>query len=128
MDARGGRATVGTARLENGHGFDRPEIKTDRASHTQTKGHLEQTPAGRGLRAKGNRARMATGTLKMWNAERGYGFIADDAGGPDMLLHISALEAAGIDPANLRKGDRLSFEVEGTHDGRTMAGNVRRSG
>ena len=71
---------------------------------------------------------MATGTLKMWNAERGFGFIADDAGGPDMLLHISALEAAGIDPDNLRKGDRRSFEVEGTHDGRTMAGNVRRSG
>jgi hypothetical protein len=52
MDARGGRATVGAAGLENGHGFDRPEIKTDRASHTQAKGHLEQTPAGRGLKAK----------------------------------------------------------------------------
>src|SRR5258707_15673168 len=51
---------------------------------------------------------MPTGTLKMWNAERGYGFIADDAGGPDMFLHISALQAAGIDPENLRKGDRLS--------------------
>ena len=35
---------------------------------------------------------MATGTLKMWNAWRGYGFIGDDAGGPDVFLHISALE------------------------------------
>jgi cold shock CspA family protein len=35
---------------------------------------------------------MATGTLKMWNAERGYGFIGDDAGGPDVFLHISALD------------------------------------
>ena len=71
---------------------------------------------------------MPTGTLKMWNAERGFGFIGDDSGGPDIFLHISALQSAGIDPDNLRKGDRLSFEVEGTHDGRTMAGNVRRPG
>jgi hypothetical protein len=42
MDASGGRATLGAARLENGHCFDRPEIKTDRASHTQAKGDLEQ--------------------------------------------------------------------------------------
>jgi hypothetical protein len=53
MDARGGRAIVGAARLENGHGFDRPEIKTDRASHTQTKGHVEQTPTGRGAEGEG---------------------------------------------------------------------------
>ena len=46
---------------------------------------------------------MPTGTLKMWNAERGFGFIAVDAGGPDMFLHISALKAAGIDPDNLKK-------------------------
>ena len=55
---------------------------------------------------------MASGTLKMWNADRGYGFIADDSGGPDMFLHISALQAAGIDPENIRKGERLTFDVE----------------
>jgi CspA family cold shock protein len=70
---------------------------------------------------------MATGTLKMWNAERGYGFIVDDAGGPDVLLHITALQSAGIDTDGLRPGVRLTYEVEGTHDGRTMAGSVRRS-
>jgi hypothetical protein len=37
MDASGGRATLGAARLENGHSFDRPEIKTNRASHSQPK-------------------------------------------------------------------------------------------
>jgi hypothetical protein len=52
MDTCGGRATFGAIRLENGQSFDRPEIKTDRASHAQAKGHLEQTPAGRGLKAK----------------------------------------------------------------------------
>jgi len=71
---------------------------------------------------------MPTGTLKMWNADRGYGFIADDAGGPDTFLHTSALQAAGIDPDDIRKGDRLTFDVESTREGKTRAGNVRRTG
>ncbi len=71
---------------------------------------------------------MPTGKLKMWNVERGYGFIGDDAGGPDIFLHISALESAGIDPDKIKKGDRLTFDVESTRDGKTRAGNVRRTG
>jgi CspA family cold shock protein len=62
----------------------------------------------------------------MWNAERGYGFIADDSGGPDIFLHT--LQSAGIDPDNIRKGERLTFDVESTRDGKTRASNVRRSG
>ena len=68
---------------------------------------------------------MATGTLKMWNADRGFGFIADNSGGPDMFLHISALQSAGIDPDTIRKGDRLTFDVENTREGKNRAGNVR---
>jgi CspA family cold shock protein len=71
---------------------------------------------------------MASGTLKMWNADRGFGFIADDAGGPDMFLHISALQSAGIDPEDIRKGERLTFDVERTREGKTRASNVRRAG
>jgi cold shock protein len=71
---------------------------------------------------------MATGKLKMWNADRGFGFIADDAGGPDMFLHITALQASGIDPENLQRGDRLIFDVESTREGKTKASNVRRLG
>ena len=71
---------------------------------------------------------MAIGTLKMWKAERGYGFIADDAGGPDIFLHITALQLAGIDPDNLRSGERLTFDVESTREGRSRASNVCRSG
>ena len=61
----------------------------------------------------------------MWNADRGFGFIKDDSGGPDMFLHISALQLAGIDPDNIRKGDRLTFDVESTRDGKTKASNAR---
>jgi CspA family cold shock protein len=71
---------------------------------------------------------MATGTLKMWNAERGFGFIKDDSGGPDIFTHISALQSAGIDPVNLRLGERLTFDVESTREGKTRAANVRRTG
>ncbi len=37
---------------------------------------------------------MATGTLKMWNADRGYGFIGNDAGGPDLFLHVAGPHGA----------------------------------
>ena len=73
-------------------------------------------------------ASMATGTLKMWNADRGFGFIKeDDSTGPDVFMHISALQ--GIDPDNLRLGERLSFDVErDTRSGKIKAANVRRPG
>jgi CspA family cold shock protein len=68
---------------------------------------------------------LAAGKLKMWNADRGFGFIADDAGGPDMFLHVTELQAAGIDPDKIRVGDRLTFETASTRDGKMKASNVR---
>jgi cold shock protein len=68
---------------------------------------------------------MAIGKLKMWNADRGFGFIEDDSGGPDIFLHVTALEAAGINPDDIKRGDRLTFDVEVARDGRTKASNVR---
>jgi CspA family cold shock protein len=62
---------------------------------------------------------MAAGKLKMWNADRGFGFIADDAGGPDMFLHVNELKSAGIDPDRIRIGDRLTFDTDRTRDGKT---------
>jgi cold shock protein len=58
---------------------------------------------------------MAVGKLKMWNADRGFGFIKDDNGGPDTFLHINELKAAGIDPDRMKVGDRLSFETVSFH-------------
>jgi cold shock CspA family protein len=71
---------------------------------------------------------MATGTLKSWNAERGFGFLREENGGPDICLHIKVLKAASIDPDYLVVGDLLIFEVENAPDGRIRVGNVRRPG
>jgi cold shock protein len=68
---------------------------------------------------------MATGRLKMWNSDRGFGIIPDDSGGTDVFLHATALEAAGIDPDHIKRGDRLTFDVEVARYGRTKAANVR---
>jgi cold shock protein len=70
---------------------------------------------------------MATGTVKFFNTERGYGFIAPDDGGPDMFLHISALGAAGLQ--SVSEGDRISFDaVMDQRKGKTNAQNVKRLG
>jgi CspA family cold shock protein len=70
---------------------------------------------------------MATGTLKMWNADRGFGFIKDDSGGPDIFMHITAFQ--GSDPDNLGLGERLTFDVErDARSGKIKAENVRRLG
>ena len=68
---------------------------------------------------------MGAGKLKMWNADRGFGFIADDAGGPDMFLHINELKTAGIDLDRIKIGERLTFETTSTRDGKTKACDVR---
>ena len=52
---------------------------------------------------------MATGTVKWFNATKGYGFIAPQEGGKDVFMHISALEAAGI--RGLNDGQRVTYEV-----------------
>ena len=70
---------------------------------------------------------MATGTVKFFNADRGYGFIAPEDGGPDMFLHISALEAAGLH--SVSEGDRLSFDaVMDERKGKPNAQNVKQLG
>ena len=52
---------------------------------------------------------MPTGRLKTWFAARGFGFIEDAAGGPDIFVHANALRLAGIDPDDLETGDHLVF-------------------
>ena len=62
----------------------------------------------------------------MWNAERGFGFIGDDSGGPDIFLHVSALQSAGIDPDDIRKGERpakIRFEAT-LNQAHCVVGNI----
>jgi cold shock protein len=58
---------------------------------------------------------MATGTVKWFNSQKGFGFIQPDAGGPDVFVHISAVERAGL--RDLNEGQKVSYEI--TQDRRT---------
>ena len=52
---------------------------------------------------------MPKGTVKWFNTQKGYGFIAPDGGGQDTFVHISALERAGL--SDLREGEKVSYEL-----------------
>ena len=66
---------------------------------------------------------MANGTVKWFNATKGFGFIQPDTGGRDIFVHISAVERAGI--SHLDEGQKVTFDVEKGRDGRESAGNLR---
>jgi CspA family cold shock protein len=67
---------------------------------------------------------MATGTVKWFNGQKGYGFIQPDDGGKDVFVHISAVERAGL--SNLKEGQKVSFEVTADRKtGKTTAENLR---
>ena len=53
---------------------------------------------------------MATGVVKWFNGQKGYGFIAPDEGGSDVFVHVSAVERAGL--PGLRDGQKISYDVE----------------
>lgn len=62
---------------------------------------------------------MARGTVKWFNTDKGYGFIAPEAGGGDVFVHITAVQRAGLD--TLRDGQKVSFELETGRNGKTSA-------
>ena len=64
----------------------------------------------------------ASGTVKFFNAMKGFGFIQRDDGQPDAFVHISAVERAGI--PTLNEGDRLEFEIEVDRRGKYAAVNL----
>lgn len=65
---------------------------------------------------------MATGIVKWFNPTKGYGFIQPDAGGADVFVHITALQAAGL--STLNEGQKISYELA-TNKGRTSAANLK---
>lgn len=65
---------------------------------------------------------MTIGTVKFFNADKGYGFIAPDGGGKDAFVHISAVERAGM--STLDKDQRVNYDVESGRDGKESAVNL----
>ena len=74
------------------------------------------------LRFQTGSADVATGTVKWFNATKGYGFIQPDKGGKDVFVHISAVERARL--SNLNEGAKVSYEVT-ENRGKTSAENLR---
>ena len=66
---------------------------------------------------------MANGTVKWFNATKGFGFIAPDEGGKDVFVHISAVERAGL--TGLADNQKVTYDVEAGRDGRESASNLQ---
>jgi cold shock protein len=67
-------------------------------------------------RLEGMRPMSQQGTVKFFNADKGYGFIKPDDGGRDIFVHITAVERAGLQ--SLNKGQRVSYEIEADKKGK----------
>ncbi len=67
---------------------------------------------------------MPTGTVKWFNGAKGFGFIQPDEGGPDVFVHISAVERAGL--GSLNEGQKITYELEkDQRSGKTAAGQLQ---
>lgn len=66
---------------------------------------------------------MTTGTVKFFNENKGYGFIAPDEGGADAFVHISAVERSGM--RTLRQDQRVSYELQEDRRGKMAAVNIK---
>jgi cold shock protein len=67
---------------------------------------------------------MATGTVKFFNSQKGFGFIQQENGGPDVFVHVSAVERAGM--RGLVEGQKLSFDIEADRkSGKSAATNLQ---
>jgi CspA family cold shock protein len=67
---------------------------------------------------------MATGTVKWFNGQKGFGFIQPDEGGADVFVHISAVERAGL--RSLNEGQKITYELErDPRSGKTSAGQLQ---
>jgi CspA family cold shock protein len=67
---------------------------------------------------------MASGKVKFFNSQKGFGFIEQDAGGPDVFVHVSAVEAAGM--SGLVEGQKLTFEIKADQrSGKSSAANLQ---
>jgi len=68
---------------------------------------------------------MAIGTVKWFNATKGYGFIQPEDGSKDVFLHISDVQRSGLQEP--REGDKLEYELQHGQQGKTSAGNLKQA-
>lgn len=66
---------------------------------------------------------MASGTVKWFNAQKGFGFIQPSDGSQDVFVHISAVERAGL--STLNEGQKVTYELERGRQGKTSAANLQ---
>ena len=128
---RGGRISATELKIEG-----EPLPVTDRAPPREPReggfGDRDRGPRGGAAGGFGGAPQRqltgekATGTVKFFNAMKGFGFIQRDDGQPDAFVHISAVERAGM--GSLNEGDRLSFEIEVDRRGKYAAVNLQNEG
>ncbi len=80
-------------------------------------------PHGVGRRIILENDAMSNGTVKWFNAQKGYGFIQPDDGSKDVFVHITAVERAGLH--GLNEGQKVSFDLEQGQRGKTSAVNLK---
>jgi cold shock protein len=84
---------------------------------------LVRVTAARKTRVRALEKRMATGTVKWFNGQKGFGFIQPNDGGKDVFVHISAVERAGL--SGLAEGQKVNFEIKADKmRGKTSAENL----
>lgn len=118
---RGGRVSATDLKI-----IGEPMPVTDRAPPREDRGDRGPAGGGYGGGAGGPQRQLtgekASGTVKFFNAMKGFGFISRDDGQPDAFVHISAVERAGM--SGLNEGDRVEFELEVDRRGKTAAVNL----
>lgn len=121
---RGGRISATELKIDG-----EPMAVTERAPREPREGGFGDRGGDRGPRAGGAggpqrqlTGEKATGTVKFFNAMKGFGFIQRDDGQPDAFVHISAVERAGM--GTLNEGDKLQFELEVDRRGKYAAVNL----
>jgi CspA family cold shock protein len=112
---RGGRVSATDLKIEG-----EPLPVTDRPREPRAGGPGGGFGGGPQRQLTGEKAQ---GTVKFFNAMKGFGFISRDDGQPDAFVHISAVERAGM--ASLNEGDRVEFELEVDRRGKTAAVNLQ---
>ncbi|GGO92780.1 hypothetical protein GCM10011329_10680 [Stakelama pacifica] len=117
---RGGRVSATDLKIDG-----EPMPVEERAPREREGGFGGGAPGGapRGGPQRQLTGEKATGTVKFFNAMKGFGFIQRDDGQPDAFVHISAVERAGM--PTLNEGDRLEFELEVDRRGKYAAVNLQ---